>query len=132
MHESQVAGCLSWMGPTEKDFRCLHQQVQSVRLELQVLLHPPISQALAGLTRMDLTLSFPAVHEQVPIARVQHEGVAPGMLRADSFDGAPVVQKMTGEMRKNYLSKSRGEEVRGEGGGRVACVMRRGLGAHHR
>jgi len=45
-----------------------------VRLELQVLLHPPISQALAGLTRMDLTLSFPAVHEQVPIARVQHEG----------------------------------------------------------
>jgi len=26
------------------------------------------------LTRMDLTLSSPAVHEQMPIARVQHEG----------------------------------------------------------
>jgi len=74
MHESQVAGCLSWMGPTEKDFRLLYQQTQPARPELQVLLHPPISQAQAGLTRMDLTLSSPAVHEQMPIARVQHEG----------------------------------------------------------
>ena len=36
--------------------------------------------------------------------------VAPAMIRADRFNGAPVVKKQTAEMRKSYLTKSRGRE----------------------
>ena len=70
MHESLAVECLTRMDPTKMDCRWIHHQARNVRLELQVLHRPPTSQAQAGSSHRDLTSRLPAVHVQMPIARV--------------------------------------------------------------
>jgi len=107
VHESQVAGCLHSMGPTEMDSRLSNQPARNGCLLLLVLLHPPTSRAQAGLMQMGLTLSSLAGHEEVPVARVQHKGLSSAA-------------SVTINERRGKVVERRGDDAREVGNSRVA------------